>query len=499
MQVAAHRQGEFHAQVSGDAFRELGAIPGDVSVTGVAPRESSGNGVTKVDADEKHWWRPTHLQIAVSSPGRIIVFRTNLVGLEELSGPADGSRLTGRVEHHVQADRNGGCAAKPVEVPRPRRVVEPDRARVGRHARIMAARPAAARTTKPHLRLFISNSSSGKPSAISFQPSAKRAIYLTPLDPTCSVGSDERGLSANAPGVRTAFQDRGGLSGIPVRPALAGRLGLSPLRRPAGMVGAARLVAVRGLRLRGFGHGRDDLPGQPSAPVHMVAGDLACGEPEERDQCPGLQRVLGLGSYKTAWGMLHKLRRAMVRPGRDRLRGVVEVDETYWGSEEPGVAGRLTHDKALVIVAAEEDGRGIGRVRLRRIRDARPSLHGFIGQSVEPGSTVRTDGWDAYLGLRGYTHDRQVQRHRPEGEHLLPRVHRVVSLLKRWLLGTHQGAIGQEHLDYYLDEFTFRFNRRKSASRGKLFYRLVEQAVQVEPVPFDTLIHPLPLGGGGVK
>jgi hypothetical protein len=208
----------------------------------------------------------------------------------------------------------------------------------------------------------------------------------------------------------------------------------------------------------------------------------------------GLQRVLGLGSYKTAWGMQHKLRRGMVRPGQDRLRGVVEVDETYWGSEEPGVAGRLTHDKALVIVAAEEDGRGIGRVRLRRIRDAsRQSLHGFIGQSVEPGSTVRTDGWDAYLGLPGYTHDRQVQRHQPEGEHLLPRVHRVVSLLKRWLLGTHQGAIGQEHLDYYLDEFTFRFNRRKSASRGKLFYRLVEQAVRVEPVPFDTLIHPQPL------
>jgi transposase-like protein len=210
----------------------------------------------------------------------------------------------------------------------------------------------------------------------------------------------------------------------------------------------------------------------------------------------GLQRVLGLGSYKTAWAMLHKLRRAMVRPGRDRLRGVVEVDETYWGGEEPGVTGRLTHDKAMVIVAAEEDGKRIGRVRLRRIPDAtRQSLHGFIGQAIEPGSTVRTDGLNAYLDLQGYVHDRQVQRHQPEGEHLLPQVHRVVSLLKRWLLGTHQGAIGQEHLDYYLDEFTFRFNRRKSASRGKLFYRLVQQAVQVEPAPFDTLIHPQPLGG----
>jgi len=213
----------------------------------------------------------------------------------------------------------------------------------------------------------------------------------------------------------------------------------------------------------------------------------------------GLQRVLGLGSYKTAWAMLHKLRRAMVRPGRDRLRGVVEVDETYWGAEEPGVIGRRTVQRALVIVAAEEDGKGIGRIRLRCIPNlTKVSLHGFIGQSVEPGSTVRTDGLNAYLGLEGYFHDRQIQRHQAEGENLLPRVHRVVSLLKRWLLGTHQGAIGQNHLGYYLDEFTFRFNRRNSASRGKLFYRLVQQAVQVEPAPFATLIKPPRVGGSGV-
>ena len=201
----------------------------------------------------------------------------------------------------------------------------------------------------------------------------------------------------------------------------------------------------------------------------------------------GLQRVLGLGSYKTAWALLHKLRRAMVRPGRERLRGVVEVDEAYWGGEKTGVVGRLTHDKALIIVAAEEDGRGIGRIRLRQIPDfSRHTLHGFIAEAVELGSTVRTDGLNAYRELAGYVHDRQVQR-RTEGEHLLPRVHRVVSLLKRWLLGTHQGAVGQEYLDDYLNEFTFRFNRRKSASRGKLFYRLTQQAVQVEPATFAAL------------
>ncbi len=217
-----------------------------------------------------------------------------------------------------------------------------------------------------------------------------------------------------------------------------------------------------------------------------------------------LQQELGLGSYMTAWTWLHKLRRAMVRPGRDRLRGTVEVDEAYWGGEEEGANGRLTEDKAVIAVAAEEDGKGIGRIRLRSIPDvSRASLHGFIAEVIEPGSTVRTDGWNAYLGLERYVHDRQVQRRRPEGEHLLPRVHRVVSLLKRWLLGTHQGAIGHAHLDYYLDEFTFRFNRRTSASRGKLFYRLLQQAVQVDPAPYKNIVggkgRPQPVVGGGVN
>ena len=201
-----------------------------------------------------------------------------------------------------------------------------------------------------------------------------------------------------------------------------------------------------------------------------------------------LWRIMGLGSYKTAWSILHKLRRAMVRPGRDRLEGVVEVDETYWGGKEEGVIGRLTKDKAIVIVAAQEDGGGIGRVRMRCIPDVtKASLHGFIAESIEPGSTIRTDGLNAYLGLNGYVHDRKVQSGQKGREHLMPKVHLVVSLLKRWLLGTHQGAIGQGHLDDYLNEFVFRFNRRKSRSRGKLFYRLAQQAVQTEPVLFGSL------------
>ncbi len=212
----------------------------------------------------------------------------------------------------------------------------------------------------------------------------------------------------------------------------------------------------------------------------------------------GLQRVLGMGSYKTAWALLHKLRRAMVRPGRDRLTGTVEVDETYWGADEEPVIGRLTYDKALIAIAAQQDGRKIGRIRLRRIRDlSKASLHGFIAEAVEPGSTVITDGLNTYQGMKGYLHQPIVVKHQSaDASTLLPGVHRVASLLKRWLLGTHQGAVGHDFLDYYLDEFTFRFNRRNSASRGKLFYRLVQQAVQVPPAPFDSLARSQAVEGG---
>ena len=204
----------------------------------------------------------------------------------------------------------------------------------------------------------------------------------------------------------------------------------------------------------------------------------------------GLQRVLGLGSYRTAWAWLHKLRRAMVRPGRDRLRGAVEVDEVYVGGERSGKHGRGAAGKAIVVVAAEEDESRIGRIRLLRVTDASgESLYGAVQQCVEPGSLVHTDGLRSYNGLGALGYEHQVLRKGSEevGENPLPRVHRVASLLKRWMLGTHQGAIQASHLDYYLDEFTFRFNRRSSRSRGKLFYRLAQQAVAIEPVPLSRL------------
>ncbi len=206
----------------------------------------------------------------------------------------------------------------------------------------------------------------------------------------------------------------------------------------------------------------------------------------------GLQRVLGLGSYRTAWTWLHKLRRAMVRPGRDRLTDTVEVDETFVGGVEPGGGKRHVGKKALVVVAAEVRGRATGRIRLRRVTDSSAnSLLPFVQEAVAPGAVVITDGLPSYCGLPdlGYRHDRRVVLGSGESVNaLLPRVHRVASLLKRWLLGTHQGAVSREHLDYYLDEFTFRFNRRTSRHRGLLFYRLMEQAVAVDPLPYAAMV-----------
>jgi transposase-like protein len=180
----------------------------------------------------------------------------------------------------------------------------------------------------------------------------------------------------------------------------------------------------------------------------------------------------------------------MVRPGRDRLAGTIEVDETYIGGEKPGKRGRGAEGKALVLIAAQEDGKRIGRIRLRRVRDASAaSLQPAIAEAVELGSVVRTDGWKGYNSLdqRGYV--RQIARKQGDvGENLLPLCNRVASLLKRWLLGTHQGAVSHEHLDYYLDEYTFRFNRRTSRYRGKLFYRLIQQAAAAEPVPYSALV-----------
>lgn len=206
-----------------------------------------------------------------------------------------------------------------------------------------------------------------------------------------------------------------------------------------------------------------------------------------------LHRLLGFGSYQTAWSMLHRFRTAMVRPGRDLLTGDVEVDETFIGGIRPGKRGRGAEGKTLVAVAVELlNPKGFGRCRLRVIPNAQaPTLRSFLLDCVKPGSVVATDGLSSYPIAMGddYMHKPHSVASSSDPAHVsLPGVHRVASLLKRWLLGTHQGAVEADHLQAYLDEFAFRFNRRRSEFRGLLFRRLLEQAVQVEPVSYRSLV-----------
>jgi transposase-like protein len=210
-----------------------------------------------------------------------------------------------------------------------------------------------------------------------------------------------------------------------------------------------------------------------------------------------LQRALEIGSCPTAWAMLHRLRSVLVRPGRDRLSGTVEVDETFIGGDEPGLrGGRAPGKKVLTGIAVEVgEPKGIGRCRMAVLAGgSAESLHPFITGAIEPGSTVITDAWQGYRGLeaQGYVHRRRSQRAaRAAGEDpgkLLPAVHRVASLAKRWLLGTHQGSVSEAHLPAYLDEFVFRFNRRRSSSRGMVFYRVLELAAGHDPVRFHDLL-----------
>jgi len=214
----------------------------------------------------------------------------------------------------------------------------------------------------------------------------------------------------------------------------------------------------------------------------------------------GLQQILGLSTYRTAWTWLHKIRKAMVRSDRTKLSGTVEVDETYIGGEEHSVStGRGTGNKVLVAIAVElhETGSKTGlkipeRVRLSVIQDAsKASLIPFITDNVEKGSEIITDGWASYASLpeNGYKHTVYVHRNKQEDEKILPHVHLIISLLKRWLLGTHQGAVSDKHMQAYLEEYTFRFNRRKAAKRGLLFYRLLEGAVITSPSTFKDIVN----------
>jgi transposase-like protein len=209
-----------------------------------------------------------------------------------------------------------------------------------------------------------------------------------------------------------------------------------------------------------------------------------------------LKDFMGFGSYETAWLWLHKLRRAMIREGREKLSGIVEVDETYIGGEEIGIEkkGRGAEQKSLVVVATECKGKQIGRVRFRIIPDASSkSLDSFIEANIEEGSTIITDGWSGYTNLsqnEKFIHEEKVVSGSGKQVHeLLPHVHMIDSLVKRWINGTHQGKISQKHLEYYLEEFAFRFNRKLSNHRGKLFYRLMQQSIDCSPSTYKQIIN----------
>ena len=202
----------------------------------------------------------------------------------------------------------------------------------------------------------------------------------------------------------------------------------------------------------------------------------------------GLQRLLGLGSYQTAWAWLHKLRRAMIRAARERLVGPVEVDDGFVGGKEHEIEGRGTFKKSRIVVAVEIPGsnrKRVGRIRLSQIPDfSGSSLVPFVVENVAPGSKVITDGWHGYWPLAR----EDVVHETATGENVMIHAHRTISLLKRWLLGTHQGRPTAKHLQHYLEEFTFRHNRRKSRNVGKIFYRMLQGAAGTKPTPYWRLV-----------
>jgi transposase-like protein len=206
-----------------------------------------------------------------------------------------------------------------------------------------------------------------------------------------------------------------------------------------------------------------------------------------------LQRTLGT-SYRTAWKILHQYRIAMVRSEREQLSGIVEVDESLVGGVDHGGKRGRGADKAIVVIAVEiKEPKGFGRVRMRHIPDASgDQLLAFVTDIVASGSTIQTDGWGGYNDLqqKGYVHQKTVLSSSDDPAHVsMPGVHRIASLLKRWILGTHQGSVSVEHLQSYLEEFTFRFNRRTSRSRGLVFRRLLEQAVITGPIIEQEIAH----------
>jgi transposase-like protein len=205
-----------------------------------------------------------------------------------------------------------------------------------------------------------------------------------------------------------------------------------------------------------------------------------------------LERTIGT-SYHVAWMMLQRFRVAMVNSERTKLTGIVEVDETLLGGDDHGGKRGRGANKDIVVIAVEmKEGKGFGRTRMRKIPDASgESLIPFIQDSVSPDATLITDGWRGYSQVSDYGYAREMKNisNSDDFAHVaMPGVHRLASLLKRWILGTHQGAVSDMHLQAYLEEFTFRFNRRNSRSRGLVFKRLIEQSLLSKPITQEDIV-----------
>ena len=245
---------------------------------------------------------------------------------------------------------------------------------------------------------------------------------------------------------------------------MAGRVCLPEMRREGRLGDGSRTVPVFRLPQPAIRRVRDVVPPLQPVDENVVSGDV-----------------------------VHLLRRAMVRPGRERLSGVVETDEAYLGAPREGRTGRGAYGKQLVFVAVERKGSKMGRIRMASIPDAsKESLQVAVGDNIEPGAEVHTDGWFGYKWMeKDSSSYRRIKANEAEGavsECLLPKCHLVISLFRRWLDGTLQGSVGTDHLQDYLNEFVFRFNRRSSRSRGLLFRRLAEMAVVSKPNPRMSII-----------
>jgi transposase-like protein len=263
------------------------------------------------------------------------------------------------------------------------------------------------------------------------------------------------------------------------------------------------------VRSADLNHGRNDLREDTAAVADVVSCDLDADEHQERRQREGVERDLGIG-YESAWLMLHKLRRAMVRPGRngDKLTGDIEVDESYLGGPSPGgKRGRGAEGEVIVAIAVERKGEGVvkkskrwklGRARIEVPDVKAKTLLAFVERNCKLGSTIHTDGLQAYKELAnlGSEYDSTNVSAGNDPAHVaLPAVHRVASLLKRWLVGTHDCGWGAQHVEAYLDEFVFRFNRRQSNAPGLPFYRLLQDAVAMKKLNQDVIVlRPKPEG-----